>query len=657
MSGFDFDALRDPLAPEPGSRERARVEARASQLRARNRRARLVVSATSLVAVVAIVFGVLATMRNSGPTLTVEGSSTTLPPVTTPNTYGPSVEHRFIPPTTTASGKAVLPVTLPDGETFRMTYPPSMNIAQLGFAGGINVSGKQVTISYTTVQHAFNNSDKPVHVYRGANGSKVFLFHASQQPGYVGPDVDVLAYQFGPWLAVVDAPPASAGPGSVGELNRAFWALSLSGTVDANGYLVLHSDSALAVGNAFDGGFGKVPGNNIELASHLYCGQPGSDTNQPRIFTNGDGTSGVSWCDGDLHVSVGGAKRFWSAAATGQLHVSPLEPPGANASTTTTSPLTTTTTATPNVQSSPAVSASWVSPNRGWAVERSGAIAQTIDGGATWHNVGRLGNGSWENARIRFIGDSDGFAFAIGTAPLLITHDAGATWTNVDTPFAATYDLSISQGMVYVVGMPAKNTGSFGIWSTPVAHLVWKRDPLALPIGAGPAPTEQVVLSGSNGWIVNVNRTVIAGARLSGNHWVSWNPPCLGKNGPAYLSASTATALIATCDEGVWGPPARTQAVYVSHDGGTTFTRTVAPGFGPVAAATPTTAVIGGNGKLWRTSNGGTSWSVVAKFSNPDAIPSDLGFTTSTQGFVTSQSDEFLITHDAGLTWKKVTLP
>jgi hypothetical protein len=655
MSGFDFDALRDPVAPEPGDRERAGVHARARQMKGRARRTRIAAGATSLVAIVVIALVAVAATRTTEPSITVEGgASTTVPPSTTPNTYGPSTtDARFIPPTTMQDGKVVLPVTLPDGETFTMKYPPAMKIAQLGFAGGINVAGTQVQISYTTIQHAYRNSDKPIHVYRGANGSQVYLFHATQRAGYVGPVVDELAYQFGHWLAVVEAPSGSTG--SVDELNRAFWALGLSGTEDANGYLVLHSDT-LAIGNAFDGGFGRVPGNNVELASHLYCGQPESDTSAHRRLTNGDGTKGVSWCDGELHVSAGGADNFINLADT-QLQISALHQPvgtsPVNAPTTT----TTSTTAPSPAHNSPPVSASWVSPDHGWVLEQSGSIAQTTDGGTTWHTVGSLGKGYWDNARIRFIGDSDGFAFGIGTSPLLITHDAGATWIKLDTPFATTYDLSISQGMVYVVGMLPNPNGYFGIWSTPVEHLVWKRDPLSLEIGGGPAPTDQVVLSHSGGWIINVDRTVISGARLSGTHWVAWNPPCTGKNGPAYLSASTPTDLVATCNEGVWGPPQQATTVYFSHDGGTTFTRSVAPGFGPVAAANPTTAIIGGNGTLWRTTNGGRSWSVVARFSNPDAIPSDLGFTTTTQGFVISQNNEFLMTHDAGATWKKVTLP
>ena len=76
-----------------------------------------------------------------------------------------------------------------------------------------------------------------------------------------------------------------------------------------------------------------------------------------------------------------------------------------------------------------------------------------------------------DSPRIRYIGASDGFAFTPGQGPLRITHDAGATWINVDTPFVNVYDLAILRGMIYVVGMPPKNTGSFGIWSTPTGHI------------------------------------------------------------------------------------------------------------------------------------------------------------------------------------------
>jgi photosystem II stability/assembly factor-like uncharacterized protein len=339
-------------------------------------------------------------------------------------------------------------------------------------------------------------------------------------------------------------------------------------------------------------------------------------------------------------------------------------PPGVSTSTvaSTTVPPTRTTTAptttvTTRVEPTAfAVSASFVSPDQGFALEENGNIDATTDGGSSWKRVGSIRRPSL-GFRIRFIGPSDGFVFGPGTSWLRITHDGGATWINVTTPFTTVEDLAVLRGMIYVVGTAARSTGSFGIWSTPTGHLVWKRDPLALPVGAGPAPTAQVVLSGNGGWILVVSRTVISGASLSGTRWFEWNPPCLGKNGPSYLAASTNSDLIATCQEGVWGPPARANTVYVSHDSGTRFTRHAAPGYGAVAASSPNTAVVGGNGTLWRTTDGGTNWSVVFKSGMPGAVPVDLGFTAPTQGFAVYQFGPMLMTRDAGASWQRATLP
>ena len=63
------------------------------------------------------------------------------------------------------------------------------------------------------------------------------------------------------------------------------------------------------------------------------------------------------------------------------------------------------------------------------------------------------------------------------------------------TPFKSVADLAILRGVVYVVALHQTNPVSFQIWSTPVEHLVWKQDPLTLPVGAGPVPQEQIVLA------------------------------------------------------------------------------------------------------------------------------------------------------------------
>jgi photosystem II stability/assembly factor-like uncharacterized protein len=187
---------------------------------------------------------------------------------------------------------------------------------------------------------------------------------------------------------------------------------------------------------------------------------------------------------------------------------------------------------------------------------------------------------------------------------------------------------------------------------------VWKRDPLTLSVGAGPVPQEEIVLNGGHGWILDQNRTVITGALLTSNGvWAKWNPPCLSVNGPAFLSASTGTDLVAACNEGVWGGnlPKITPTVYFSHDGGTTFSRQLAPEFGPVMSATAQSAVVAGShGHVQHTTNGGTTWTVAATVGSGDAT--DLGFTSTTQGFDIT-GGQMLMTYDAGATWTRVSLP
>ena len=306
--------------------------------------------------------------------------------------------------------------------------------------------------------------------------------------------------------------------------------------------------------------------------------------------------------------------------------------------------------------SAKALSATFVSSAQGFSLEQTGTIVATSDGGHSWHRVGIIATHGPDEV-IRYIDPTDGFAFERTAGPLMITHDTGATWTQVSTPFTTVADLAIGHGMIYVISVNQGATVTFQIWSTPVAHLVWKRDPLTLPVGAGPDPVEEIVLNASHGWILDQNRTVIAGAELQANGtWAKWNPPCLNVFGPAYLSASTATDLVATCDEGVWGGNLGkiTPTVSFSHDGGATFTRHLAPVFGPVLSPSAQTAAIDGANTIQLTTNGGTSFAVAASIGASDT--SDWGFTSTTQGFVIT-GGEMLMTYDAGATWTPASLP
>jgi photosystem II stability/assembly factor-like uncharacterized protein len=318
---------------------------------------------------------------------------------------------------------------------------------------------------------------------------------------------------------------------------------------------------------------------------------------------------------------------------------------------TTTSEPSTSKTAVPT-QSAAALSATWVSPDHGWVLEGDGTVAETTDGGRTWQPDGKV-PASTSDTRIRFADPSHGYAF--DRDQLLETDDGGTTWYDMTRPFHGAADLSIWNGTVYAASYDTTNV-TVDVWTTPVGSSTWTKRTTGVPIGAGPVPETQLVLSGSNGWLLQVDRTVVGGAELTATvKWTPWRPPCADTNGPAYLSASTATDLVASCSEGDWGnPPPRATAVYFSHDGGQSFTRQNAPTFGPVMTPNPTTAVVVSSEGIQRTTDEGATWRRV--FDSPSSA-ADLGFTTDTQGFVILTNGEMLMTYDAGATWRRATLP
>jgi photosystem II stability/assembly factor-like uncharacterized protein len=568
------------------------------------------------------------------------------------------------------NGLVVMPVTFPDGETTTLRYPPEMKIAQLGFRGDLGVEypatgGKVVSITYATVAQVYGDA-QPVKVYRGANGATVDYFHAAQA---VDPPnatkYDELAFQFGPWLVqVYDVQQPGDFEIRMTDAQRATWARSLTGTLDSNGYLVLHAQEPIAIthNEGQESGFGSEPGNVVELDPHLYCNEPGSDTSARRRGNSG-GTHGVSWCvDKEMHISAHGTARFAELAAD-QLEIAPL------GTLLTGTPTTTTTTTTPDTAKTPAVSASFVSPAHGWVLQRGGAVAESTDGGLSWRTIGNVGPLAYDESttRIRFADAKRGFVH--DDHDLFSTDDGGAHWLKLATPFGAVTTLEISHAEVYLVAYD-QNAQDFALWSSPTDHLAWSKDPRTLPIGAGPVPFQQLVFAGSNGWVVNEDRTVIGGARmrLGGTTfsiagvavaWTNWKPPCLDVNGPARLAASSSLDLVASCDDHEWGGGPIAPAVYFSHDGGATFHRHAAPGFGEIASPNATTAVVFENGVLRRTTDEGASWTEVAhegRGLNASGTP-DLGFTTATQGFVIFGSGQMLMTYDAGATWSAVTLP
>ena len=318
----------------------------------------------------------------------------------------------------------------------------------------------------------------------------------------------------------------------------------------------------------------------------------------------------------------------------------------------------------------------FVSADAGWVLGTGtctsgscAAMARTSDGGTTWSPAPAPATAMAEGpgqatsgvSGLRFADLQDGWAYG---PDLWVTHDGGTTWARVTIPGlpanAPVFALETAGGIVHAAVLDG---GNFRVASSPVASDNWTVSPVQVPVGAGPVPAVQLVLSGAAGWLVENDRTVVGGARLASGTWVAWTPPCADVVGPAFLAASSPTELAAACDVGLWSNPTGDH-LYVSHDGGSTFTPsgTAAPltMAAMAAMASPSVVVVGGSDAtgsvLVATTDAGRTWSVVARL--PAGQIADLGFTTATQGVVivggAGASASLLMTRDGGQTWHAV---
>jgi photosystem II stability/assembly factor-like uncharacterized protein len=259
---------------------------------------------------------------------------------------------------------------------------------------------------------------------------------------------------------------------------------------------------------------------------------------------------------------------------------------------------------------------------------------------------------------VRFANSHDGWLFG---PELWSTHDGGRTW-NPDSVYGArdgkVVALETAHGVADAVLYDLAT--HFRIATVNVGDDDWAVVHQALEVGAGPIPQIQLVLSGTGGWVLQNDRTVVNGARLVGGTWKSWSPACASVVGPAYLAVVSSSTLFAICDKGVFSTPAG-EHLYRSTNGGTTFvargvTLPTYPGQAAAAANSTTIAVaglLGSHNVLEVTFNGGASWTRELTFASGEI--NDLGFTTTTQGVVVN-AGHLLMTRDGGHTWSRVTL-
>jgi hypothetical protein len=342
------------------------------------------------------------------------------------------------------------------------------------------------------------------------------------------------------------------------------------------------------------------------------------------------------------------------------------------------------------------VSVSFVSADLGWVLGTATcggtpctSILRTSDGGRTWAAIpaplapisgptpgASSGTpGTPGVSGLRFADPLNGWAFG---PDLWATHDGGQTWRRLSTSFGAgnqdavamqVVALEAADGDVHAAFYDVASQPAVRVASSPVGSDHWTLWPARLEIGAGPVPTTQLVLHGANGWLLQVDRTVVGGLRLAGGEWTAWTPACADVAGPAALAVSSASELVAACNVGEWSTPMG-EHLYVSHDGGLKFTESgvqiplfdaaaiASPAVGQILIASGTTAK---GSQIIRSIDGGATWQAVL-----DAGPASityLGFTNALQGVAitagggegnTDLKGSLLMTRDGGRTWSNV---
>jgi photosystem II stability/assembly factor-like uncharacterized protein len=323
------------------------------------------------------------------------------------------------------------------------------------------------------------------------------------------------------------------------------------------------------------------------------------------------------------------------------------------------------------------VSVTFVSGSQGWVLGSAtcagapcAAIVRTTDGGRSWSGIPAPSTSIAPSGQapsgvngLRFADALNGWAFG---PELWATHDGGATWREVTLPGATAETqvtaLESSGGAVHAAFLPGLKVAT-----SPIAGDAWVVSSTGVEVGAGPVPHTQLVLHGTAGWLLQVDRVVVGGARLGAGSWGAWQPPCLDAVGPAMLAAGSDRDLVAACDVGLWGTPTGVH-LYTSSDSGSTFAEI--PGRLPVfdlqGIAVPpasTTVVVGGSlsgvgSALVESLDGGKTWGSV--YVTQGGTFSELGFTTSDQGVAiataTEGAVELVMTRDGGRTWAPVPI-
>jgi hypothetical protein len=284
-----------------------------------------------------------------------------------------------------------------------------------------------------------------------------------------------------------------------------------------------------------------------------------------------------------------------------------------------------------------------------------GAVLHTSDGG---RHFGRLPVPP-VGGDVRFASRRDGFAFGWRT-PLFATHDGGKTWHRVGLRSVLAF--STAGGTAYAVTGRCAGDGScrdVRFERSPVSRDAWKA--AAMPFSDA-VPNFDLAALGSDVWLFGGSssgryrlRNVLARSMNGGRSFVTGSAPCFADLA-AELEPVSSGVVWAFCPTGMMGIASR------SSDGGATFKALSIPhccvNSSWIAAASGNVAVLSSVRGLFRTTDGGSTWTPAKAPVNGTYAP--IEFVDDLNGFALGSTGsgppQLWRTTDAGASWHRVTI-
>lgn len=367
-------------------------------------------------------------------------------------------------------------------------------------------------------------------------------------------------------------------------------------------------------------------------------------------------------------------------------------------STTTTAPRTTAPVGTAVPGGFEPGSVTFVSPTTGFVIGIDAtcpggscvALARTTDRGSTWVSLpapaagyvaeGRSGSSTVPVvSEVRFADELDGWVYG---PSLFATHDGGASWQQVSLggPVVA---LETSGGYVDAVVSPCTGdnqcTGSLRLYQAPSTGgsftSVLSTPSVTTDGGVAPqdlslhAPVGFADMSGSGQSAASIYATSSLATGAGG--WKAFPDPCAaattGYTVVAFVAPDT-TDLYTLCGGG-GAAGSETKRLVKTVNGVSTVTGTPpfdgdAEALAATASGTLVVAAASGASELYRSVDGGATWTTAETYGDGGAGFNDLGFTTATQGVAihglpgppAAFASQLLMTTDGGATWKVVPI-